>query len=70
MNPENTFEDPVESCQYLLAMLDKWTDQLNMPGLASYGVIPDDIDNIVSVTGQKNNPVKMKINYCLNENIA
>lgn len=59
LHPTQVLESPVESSRHLIKLLDRWTDQLNMPGLCAYGVTLKDIDSIVSSTGQKNNPIQL-----------
>ena len=38
----------------------EWTEFLKIPRLSQFGVTRDDINEIVSATGQKNNPVALK----------
>lgn len=51
-------DNPVENCRRLIDLLKQWTNHLNMPRLGTYGVTIEDIDQIVTQTGQKNNPVQ------------
>lgn len=45
-----------EALHLLLEKLTGWTESFGLPRLSKYGVGIDDIQNIVSSTGQKNNP--------------
>lgn len=44
---------------YFIDVLYRLTDDLKLPGLGKYGVKKSDIDRIVEMTGNKNNPVKL-----------
>jgi len=59
LSPSHGGGDPVEGSRNLVRLLVQWTDQLNMPGLGSFGITPSNIDSIVRATGQKNNPVQL-----------
>lgn len=52
-------ESFVAGSRNLVTILEKWTDKLKMPRLGEYGLEPCDIDSIIRVTGQKNNPVQL-----------
>lgn len=52
-------ENYLKNSRDLIKLLSQWTDQLNIPGLGSYGVTLKDIDTIVGSTGQKNNPIQL-----------
>jgi len=51
--------DPIENARALSQVLTTWTDVLKIPLLGRFGITRDDIDKIVSATGQKNNPVRL-----------
>lgn len=51
---------PVKNARILSDLLMEWTELLKIPLLGQFGVTKDDIDEIVSATGQKNNPVMLK----------
>jgi alcohol dehydrogenase class IV len=44
---------------YFIDRLEQLTDQLNIPTLYEYGMTPTDIDTIVALTSNKNNPVQL-----------
>lgn len=46
-------------CAILLEQLDKYTTELNLPRLSTYGVTQNDIATIVKESGNKNNPVQL-----------
>jgi len=52
--------DRDKNCNLLIKILYDWTEALNIPGLNEYGIKEQDIDRIISSTGQKNNPVILK----------
>lgn len=52
-------KNPVENAGTLLNLLTEWTEALKIPLLGQFGVTREDIEKIVSVTGQKNNPVTL-----------
>jgi alcohol dehydrogenase class IV len=47
------------SCELLVELIDDWTNKLNLPLLADYGIEEKDIDVIIEGTGIKNNPAKL-----------
>lgn len=47
------------SCSHLIEVLDDWTKKLEIPRLGAYGIKETDLDKIVNVTGNKNNPVEL-----------
>ncbi|RLB93904.1 MAG: alcohol dehydrogenase [Deltaproteobacteria bacterium] len=51
--------NPIENARALSNLLMEWTQVLKIPLLGQFGITRDDIDKIVSVTGQKNNPVTL-----------
>lgn len=57
--PDPAMAGRVERSRFLASLLARWTDELDMPGLGTYGIMQKDIDRIVSATGQKNNPVHL-----------
>ena len=52
--------DLIKNARILSDLLMEWTELLKIPLLSQFGVTKDDIDEIVSATGQKNNPVALK----------
>ncbi|MBC8441151.1 MAG: iron-containing alcohol dehydrogenase [Deltaproteobacteria bacterium] len=52
--------DPIKNARLLSDILMEWAELLTIPRLSQFGVTRDDIDEIVSATGQKNNPVVLK----------
>ena len=44
----------------LLSVMETWTKEMNIPGLAQGGVTPEDLERIVNVTDNKNNPVALE----------
>lgn len=59
LRPSRASSDPIKGAKNLIAILEEWTNKLNMPGLGSYGMTKKDINSIVETAGQKNNPVKL-----------
>ena len=49
-------------CSQLIDTLYKWTKELKIDRLGSYGIIEKDVDKIVEKTGLKNNPVNLSKN--------
>jgi len=52
--------DPLKNAKTLSDLLMEWTEVLKIPRLSQFGVANEDIDKIVSATGQKNNPVTLQ----------
>ena len=52
--------NPIKNARTLSTLLQEWTKILKIPLLGRFGVTMDDIDKIVSVMGQKNNPVILR----------
>ncbi len=52
--------DPIKNARVLSDLLIEWTEMLKTPLLGQFGVTWDDINEIVSATAQKNNPVVLK----------
>lgn len=52
--------DSIKNAKLLSDLLMEWTELLKIPRLSQFGITMDDIDKIVSATGQKNNPVVLK----------
>jgi alcohol dehydrogenase class IV len=52
--------NPIKNARALSTLLKEWTKILKIPLLGQFGVRMDDIDKIVSVMGQKNNPVILR----------
>lgn len=48
-------------CHFLIDTLRTWTEEMNIPKLSSYGVKIEDIQTIVSITENKNNPVPLSV---------
>ena len=46
-------------CERLLETLEKWQDLLCFPRLSRYGILPGDLDGIVSATRKKSNAVQL-----------
>jgi alcohol dehydrogenase class IV len=51
--------DPIENARILSDLLMEWTRLLETPKLRQFSITRNDFDEIVSATGQKNNPVKL-----------
>ena len=45
---------------FLLQLIDDWTDEMNIPRLRSCGVSSEHFDKIVRATDNKNNPVALE----------
>jgi alcohol dehydrogenase class IV len=45
--------------EFLLQLIDDWTDEMNIPRLRSCGVSPEHFDKIVRATDNKNNPIAL-----------
>jgi alcohol dehydrogenase class IV len=45
---------------FLVQLIDDWTEEMNIPLLSSYGVSSEHFDKIVSATDNKNNPVALE----------
>jgi alcohol dehydrogenase class IV len=45
---------------FLLTLIDTWTKEMDIPGLAQGGVTPPDFEKIINVTENKNNPVALE----------
>ena len=43
----------------LADLIDDWTKLLAIPKLGAYGMQESDLEKIIAITGQKNNPVKL-----------
>jgi alcohol dehydrogenase class IV len=56
---DNICLDMNACCDYLVNQIDNWIELLNMPRLGNYGFQESDVEKVVTVTGQKNNPVKL-----------
>jgi len=53
-------DDPIKNAGMLSDLLMEWTRSLKIPLLGQFGITGNNIDKIVSATGQKNNPVFLK----------
>lgn len=49
-------------CIALVKKIEEWTEKLNLPRLADYGITPASVEKIVADTSNKNNPVKLNKN--------
>jgi alcohol dehydrogenase class IV len=45
---------------HLLAVIERWTNEMNIPTLSSYGVTSGDFERIVRAADNKNNPVPLE----------
>lgn len=45
---------------HLLAVIEQWTNEMNIPTLSSYGITSADYEKIVRTTDNKNNPVPLE----------
>ncbi len=52
-------DDVSSGCEMLISWLYKLTTDLNIPKLGEYGIATQDLDAIVSVSSNKNNPYKL-----------
>lgn len=46
-------------CDALVAILEDWTVQLNLPRLGTYGIHSSDLDRILDQTQNRNNPIEL-----------
>ncbi|MGB3206793.1 MAG: iron-containing alcohol dehydrogenase [Crinalium sp.] len=46
-------------CDALVAILEEWTEQLNLPKLGDYGIQADDLTKILDHTHNRNNPIEL-----------
>jgi len=53
-------KDIMKQCSKLITILEKWTSDLKIPRLGTYGLSENDIDKIIEGTALKNNPVVLK----------
>ena len=44
---------------FLLSIIETWTKEMDIPGLAQGGVKPEDLERIASGSDNKNNPVSL-----------
>lgn len=51
--------DDKQGCSLLVATLREWSRTFDVPTLGAYGVLPEAVSGIVSVTRSKNNPVDL-----------
>jgi alcohol dehydrogenase class IV len=51
--------DADDCCRSLINTIEGWIEQLNIPRLGQFGIKSDDLDRIVAITGNKNNPVEL-----------
>jgi alcohol dehydrogenase class IV len=56
---DNIKEDLDHYCEILVDKIEEWTQLLNIPKLNKYGLRESDLEKIVHVTGNKNNPVQL-----------
>ena len=52
-------KSPVYYADFLLDTIEKWTYEMNIPGLSHGGVTSSDFAKIVNATDNKNNPVAL-----------
>lgn len=50
-------QDIKKSCDKLVSTLEEWINKLKIPRLSEFGLEQADIDNIVNITDNKNNPI-------------
>jgi alcohol dehydrogenase class IV len=53
------------ACDALVQRLQEWTEELQIPRLARFGMTQDDVRRIVRKTSQKNNPVELDRGHLL-----
>lgn len=46
-------------CDVLVAILEEWTEQLNLPRLGDFGIQPSDLEKILDETHNRNNPIEL-----------
>ena len=49
-----------QACRYLIDEIENWIDLLKMPRLSDYGVRNEDVEKILSLSGNKQNPIKLE----------
>ena len=54
-----TNKDIQQYCDYLIEEINGWIGGLNIPLLSEYGIKHNDISTIISLTNNKNNPIKL-----------
>jgi alcohol dehydrogenase len=52
-------DDTDKYCDLLISTIDRWTEILHIPLLREYGITEGDLDRIIGLTGNKNNPVQL-----------
>jgi alcohol dehydrogenase len=64
LNKEEYFKEKgiQQQCSNLITILEKWTSDLKIPRLGTYGITEEDIDKIVEGAALKNNPVYLNKN--------
>jgi len=62
LNDEESIKekDIMKQCSKLITILEKWTSDLKIPRLGTYGLSENDVDKIIEGTALKNNPVVLK----------
>jgi alcohol dehydrogenase class IV len=55
--PYRNLADVSDLCGILVETISSWTERLAMPRLSTYGVTQTDMDRIVDVTDNKENPI-------------
>jgi len=53
------YDDPNESCEFLVEKIESWIDTLGIPRLNKYGYDDALIEKIIDGTGNKNNPINL-----------
>jgi len=51
--------DVAEGCEMLIEKVDEWIETLSVPRLSAYDIQEEDLDDIISETGNKNNPAPL-----------
>jgi alcohol dehydrogenase class IV len=54
-----THNMPLDCCRYLIAQLYNWLDRLAIPRIGRFGVTADQIDRLVELADNKNNPLPL-----------
>ena len=47
------------ACDTLIETLTRWTDELRIPRLGTYGIGPSDVETVAARAGNKNNPIAL-----------
>ena len=49
----------LDYCSKLIDTLERWTEKLRIDRLGKYGIKTENLDEIVNISGLKNNPVNL-----------